>query len=114
MLSLPGYDKKLEAAPKCISKTERPEGKEKRPSILLFCIIGEQTLSVARCQWGLWIFNKKSMGELNTVLVVLWLIYRAAPAARIHALSHCTLPKAKNLGAVCKSLQKLGLQQKQR
>lgn len=29
MLILSGYDKQLEAAPKCISKIERPEGKEK-------------------------------------------------------------------------------------
>lgn len=95
MLSLSGYDKKLEAAPKCISKTERPEGKEKRPPILLFYIIGEQTLSVARCHWGLWIFNKKSMWELDAVSVALWLIYRDAPGARIHTPRHCTSLKAK-------------------
>lgn len=110
MFSLSGCDKKLEAAPKCISKMERPEGKEKRPQILLFCIIGEQTLSVAHCHWGLCISNKKSMGELDAVSVVLWLIYKDVPGARIHVPSCCTSLKAKNLSAICKSLQKLGLQ----
>jgi len=114
MLSVSGDAKKLEAAPKRISKMEKPECKEKRPPVLLFCIIGEQTLSAARCHWGLRISNKKSTRELDAVSVVLCLIYRDAPGARIDAPSRCTSPKAKNFGAICKSLQKLGLQWKQR
>lgn len=70
--------KKPETAPKCILKTERPAGKEKKgPSFIILynqTIIGEQTLSVARCHWGLRFSNKKSMRELDAVSVVFWLI----------------------------------------
>lgn len=54
------------------------------------------------------------MGEFDAVSVVQWLIYGDAPGARICAPNRSTSPTAKNLGAICKSLQKLGLQWKQR
>lgn len=70
--------KKPETSPKCILKMERPAGKEKKPPsfIVLYnqTIIGEQTLSVAHCHWGLWFSNKKSMRELDAASMVFWLI----------------------------------------
>lgn len=96
-------------------KTRRQ--RKKAPNFIILynqSIIGEQTLSVACCHWGLWISNKKSMGEFDAVSVVQWLIYGDAPGARICAPNRSTSPTAKNLGAICKSLQKLGLQWKKR